>query len=179
MSPRPWVRVSALHEDRLARDLADLRPTHVVSLVDPSLEAHRRPRFAPEVRSFRRSFFDFENEAPGGPVHEVVRELIEFLADWARVAHDARLLTHCHMGVSRSTAAAYLAFAVHAGRGAESRAFADFLAAVNKPWPNRRMIALADELLDCGGALLGPLDAYRAANPRRTEAYARLHRWRA
>ena len=177
MSP-PWVRVSKLHGGRLARDLAEHQPTHVISLLDPSLAPEKVPAFDPRIRAFQRSFFDVEDETSDGPAHRAVADLLEFLEGWVPDAQDARLLSHCHMGASRSTAAAYLAFATHAGPGAEAQAFASFLAATTKPWPNRRMVALADELLGRRGAIVRPLDAYRDANPNRIGAYYRLNKKR-
>ncbi len=171
----PWIRVSKLHDGRLGRDVAALRPTHIVSLLDPSLAPEKVPLFEPGPQTFQRSFFDVEDETASGPVRKVVGELLDFLHAWSAKAADARLLTHCHMGASRSTAAAYLAFAVHAGLGAEGRAFERFLAATNKPWPNRRMVALADDILGRDGALVAPLDGYRDAFPTRIEAYRRLN----
>ncbi|HEX5377223.1 MAG TPA: hypothetical protein VFW47_01540, partial [Phenylobacterium sp.] len=133
------------------------------------------PVFAPDIAAFQRAFFDVEDGSAEGPVHRVVEDLVEFLTDWSRDALHARLISHCHMGASRSTAAAYLALGLHHGPGAETEAFDAFLRVANKPWPNHRMIALADQVLGRGGALVAPLDAYRRANPRRIMAYRRLN----
>jgi predicted protein tyrosine phosphatase len=82
------------------------------------------------------------------------------------------------MGVSRSTATAYTALAIAAGPGHEAAAFDRLLAVTNKPWPNGRVIALADAALARGGAMTAALEAYRAANQRRLHAYRRLNRRR-
>ena len=67
------IRVSAMFDGRLGRDLADFAPTHVVSLLDPTLAPERRPVFAEGPRVFQRSFFDVEDETDDGPEHIVVR----------------------------------------------------------------------------------------------------------
>lgn len=175
MLAAPAIRVSALQEGRLARDIADFRPTHVVSLLDPSLAAHRIPSFPDEICSFQRAFYDVEDAQTDGPVAQVVSELVAFLTDWSRNAAGSRLITHCHMGASRSTAAAYLALAIHHGPGAEVQAFEAFLQVANKPWPNLRMVTLADQILDRGGAVVAPLHDYRQTYPGRIDAYRRLN----
>lgn len=109
---------------------------------------------------------------------DAIASAIVFLTDWAARAATLRLLVHCHMGISRSTAVAYLALAIAGGSDSEADAFAELLRITTKPWPNRLVIALADAELGRGGALIAPLDAYRAAHPRRYRAYGRLNRQR-
>ena len=175
MSAGPAIRVSALQDGRLARDLESFRPTHVVSLLDLRLPDHRAPTFTDDFWIFQRRFDDVEDDRSAGPVHQVIADLIAFLRDWVPSAQDARLLCHCHMGASRSTAAAYIATALHAGPGAEADAFARFLTFTEKPWPNLRMVSLADGMLGRGGALIAPLEDYRRTYPRRIDAYRRLN----
>lgn len=167
------IRVSALFDGRLARDLTAFAPTHVVSLLDPSLAAERRPVFAPGPQVFQRSFFDVEDETIDGPAHAVVRDLVVFLE--AVGAPDARLLSHCHMGASRSTAAAFIALNLRHGPDAEGAAMDELLRITNKPWPNRRLVVLADELMARRGAMVAALDRYRDTCPRRIDAYRRLN----
>jgi predicted protein tyrosine phosphatase len=166
------IRVSAMFDNRLARDLTAFAPTHVVSLLDPSLAAERRPVFALGPQVFQRSFFDVEDETADGPAHAVVRDLVTFLE---AAAPDARLLSHCHMGASRSTAAAFIALNLRHGADAEGVAMDELLRITNKPWPNRRLVVLADELMGRRGAMVAALDRYRDAYPRRIDAYRRLN----
>jgi predicted protein tyrosine phosphatase len=167
------IRVSAMFDGRLARDMAAFAPTHVVSLLDPSLAPERRPVFEDGPKVFQRSFFDVEDETQEGPQHIVVRELVGFLAETA--APDTRLLSHCHMGASRSTAAALIALNLRHGPGREADALDQLLQITNKPWPNRRLVALADEEMARGGRMTAALDLYREAYPRRIDAYRRLN----
>lgn len=170
----PPVRVSALYKGRLARDIDDFAPTHIVSLIDPDLEEHRRPLLPGDAAVIQRPFWDVDSPMAEAADGAAIAALVDFLVDW-REASAARLLVHCHMGVSRSTATAYLALAIAGGPGQEAAAFDRLLAVTNKPWPNPLVIALADERLGRDGALVAPLAAYRAANQRRLHAYRRLN----
>ncbi|MDA0261969.1 MAG: protein tyrosine phosphatase, partial [Proteobacteria bacterium] len=89
-----------------------------------------------------------------------------------------RLLTHCHAGASRSTAAAYIALALRDGPGKELATFRELMVVTRKPWPSRMITAMADDLLSRRGAMLAPLEAYRAKHPHRLAAYVRLYQRR-
>jgi predicted protein tyrosine phosphatase len=167
------IRVSAMFDGRLARDLSAFAPTHVVSLLDPTLAEARRPVFAQGPQVFQRSFFDVEDEARDGPQHAVIRDLVTFLE--GATGPQVRLLSHCHMGASRSTAAAFIALNLRHGPGGEAAALGELLRITNKPWPDRRLVALADEAMARGGAMVSALDGYRDSYPRRIAAYRRLN----
>lgn len=170
----PQLRVSKLHDGRLARDIADFAPTHIVSLIDPIIADDRRPVFPAGAAVLQQPFWDVDRPGKQTADTATIAALIDFLGA-AHTADPARLLVHCHMGVSRSTATAYLALALAAGPGREAAAFEQLLRVTEKPWPNGLIVRLADEALGRGGALLAPLAAYRAAYPRRLEAYRRLN----
>ncbi len=178
MANFPPVRVTSLFADRLAHDIAAFAPTDIVSLIDPDLAGARRPQFSGDAHVLQRPFFDVERPADLSADVDAIAAVIVFLRDWVARADTARLLVHCHMGISRSTAVAYLALALAAGTGGEAAAFAELLRITTKPWPNRLVIALADAELGRGGGLIAPLDAYRAAHPRRYKAYGRLNKQR-
>jgi predicted protein tyrosine phosphatase len=66
---------------------------------------------------------------------------------------ERHLLIHCHMGISRSTAAMAMLL-VQAHPEQDEEAIAERLTAIRpKAWPNSRMIAFADEMLARGGRL--------------------------
>ena len=173
----PPVLVTSLFGGRLGRDLTGFAPTHVVSLVDPDLEDDRRPVFPAGVSVFQRNFYDHDKPGAETADAETMTALVAWLREWAATP-DARLLVHCHMGVSRSTASAYTALAVFAGPGHERAAFERLMTFTNKPWPNKLVVELADAALGLGGALVAPLLDYRRANRRLIGAYARLNRRR-
>jgi 8-oxo-dGTP diphosphatase len=177
----PPIRVSALFRGRLQSDLIEFRPTHVISLLDPSLQPEQIPKFPFNLRVLQLQFFDGDNPTELPPDETTVAQIIGFLSEWVEGLHrndNPRLLVHCHMGASRSTAVALIALAMVYGPGLEREAFAHGLSILNKPWPNLNLISLADRRLALEGALLGQLLTYRAQYPRRHEAYGRLNRLR-
>ena len=91
-------------------------------------------------------------------------------------AAPARLLVHCHAGISRSTASAYIALARDFGLDRADDAFRALLRSPVNPWPNRRLVSLADDALGARGRLLAPLDAYRETNIERLESMMAYHR---
>ena len=68
-----------------------------------------------------------------------------------------RVLIHCEYGVSRSTAAALIMYACWLGPGREREAMGRVLAQRPVAVPNRRMVELADRLLDRESRLIGVL----------------------
>ncbi|MCK6453436.1 MAG: protein-tyrosine-phosphatase [Alphaproteobacteria bacterium] len=71
------------------------------------------------------------------------------------------LLVHCMAGISRSTAAAAILMA-QPNPGREDEAFEALLAIRPRAWPNSRMVALADRLLERQGRLEAALRRYFA-----------------
>lgn len=168
------LKVGGLHT--LAADLPLFRPTHMIRLVDPALPEDRLLLAEPPQGGLLLlRLNDTSHADPLGPTHDHVSEILAFLDSALGGRGPVRLYVHCHAGVSRSTATAYMALACRHGAGREADAFAELLRVTVKPWPNRSLIAHADALLGREGRLLAPLDAYRAANPRRLDAYRRLH----
>jgi predicted protein tyrosine phosphatase len=85
-----------------------------------------------------------------------VRQIIA-LAEDLRSARGL-VLIHCEAGVSRSTAAALIMYACWLGPGYEREAMERVLSLRPIAIPNRRMVALADKLLNREGRLAGVLD---------------------
>jgi predicted protein tyrosine phosphatase len=63
-------------------------------------------------------------------------------------------LVHCHMGISRSTAAMAVLLAQLHPEADEDRIFSRILEIRPQAWPNCVMIELADDLLGRGGRLV-------------------------
>ncbi len=127
-------------------------PVHVIGLLGPGMEHPVLP--VPEERRLRLSFHDVAEERPGflPPDAEHVRTLVDFARRW-RQRSEGALLLHCWMGVSRSPAAAFIVqCAFHPGAdefalARELRSIAPFAT------PNRRLVALADALLEREGRM--------------------------
>ena len=180
MSHPVKIKVGGLHT--IARDIPAFRPTHLIGILDPDTPEPPAYSHAPEERdAMLLRFLDRESVLEHGPQGSHVEQIWDFIGRSYGAASQSpvRLFVHCHAGASRSTATAYLALLHRHGVNAAGDAFAELLQVTNKPWPNRRLVALADEMLQAGGKLLQPLDVYREENPRRLQAYLRLHLRRA
>ena len=86
-----------------------------------------------------------------GATEEDVRQIIA-LAQELRTT-SGRVLIHCEAGISRSTAAALIMYACWLGPGREHEAMTRVLAQRPIAMPNRRIVEIADRLLDRKGRL--------------------------
>jgi predicted protein tyrosine phosphatase len=168
MTARFDLRIGGLHS--IGTEILAFRPTHLLGILDP---LYPEPVCYDHERSARTMlvlrFFDIDVAEPEGPAAAHVEDIMAFV-DKLRMECDhcrPRLLVHCHAGISRSTASAYIALARELGLDRAEDAFAHLLGVTATPWPNRRLVHLADQLLSAGGRLLAPLDAYRTANRHR------------
>ncbi|OSQ48819.1 tyrosine phosphatase family protein [Thalassospira alkalitolerans] len=132
--------------------------SHVLSVVDPEradLDAFNA--YAPHERTILR-FHDIIDDLPDqiAPTPAHVEEVLTFgdgLRNTVDTRQDGHLLVHCHMGVSRSTAAMLTLMAQAQPDIAEDELFAKLRAIRPIAWPNSRMIGFADDLLGRGGKL--------------------------
>jgi len=106
------------------------------------------------ARKLRLLIADVVTES--GATEDDVRQIIA-LAEDLRTGKGL-VLIHCEAGVSRSTAAALIMYACWLGPGWEREAMERVLAQRPIAIPNRRMVALADKLLDREDRLVGVLD---------------------
>ena len=130
--------------------------THVLSILDPEWpDPEAFLTFDPHFRATFR-FHDAIEPAPGVVLPEIpdVEKILAFGRDAGDVSH---LLIHCHMGISRSTAAMLMILA-QAHPGESEDAVADRLVAIRpQAWPNSRMVGFADKLLGRDGRLLAAI----------------------
>lgn len=131
--------------------------THVLSILDPDYPEPEALRTFDRSHRVMLRFHDAIEPTPGlvMPSKHHVQTILDFgrkLPDPAPQP-ESHLLVHCHVGVSRSTAAmACLLTQAHPHEN-EDRIFARLLELRPKAWPNSRMIGFADELLSRGGRL--------------------------
>jgi predicted protein tyrosine phosphatase len=177
MSARFEIKVGGLHS--IGALVTEFRPTHLLGILDPPTPEPAIYDHDPDSRTtLLLRFQDIDAGEPDGPSAEHVAKIIAF-ADQVRSAHaqaPARLLVHCHAGISRSTASAYIALARDFGLERAADAFRQLLRTTVNPWPNRRLVSLADDALGARGRLLAPLDAYRETNIERLESMMAYHR---
>ena len=126
-----------------------LQAGHLVSLVSPD-EQPATPACIALERHHRVGIHDISEPLDGHilPAQTLVEALIDFVHVWR--PDEAPLLIHCVAGISRLMAAALITLVVKAP-GRELDAARHVRGAAAHAYPNRRMIALADQLLGCQG----------------------------
>src|SRR4051812_1442757 len=132
-----------------------LGASHLVSLIDVATLVERPDSIRPENHLYL-GIHDITEPVEGLilPDDEHVRELIDFVSQWDR---RQPMVVHCYAGISRSTAAAFIALCV-ARPDRDEREIARALRnAASFASPNARLIALADRLLQRNGRMIRPI----------------------
>lgn len=136
--------------------------SHVLSIIDP--QEPDPPAFEaydPHHRTLLR-FHDIIDPLPGQemPRPEHVQAILAFGEELA-ASRDGRaqghLLVHCHMGISRSTAAMATLMAQTHPEESEDAVFARLAEVRPQAWPNSVMIGFADEMLGRRGRFVEAL----------------------
>ena len=144
------LTVCGLHEldAHGARDV-----THVLSLLDPGTpEPTAFSTYDPHIRT---TLYFHDAIEPGRDIVLPEMSDIETILAFARDAGDVgHLLIHCHMGISRSTAAMLMVMAQAFPDDLEDTLIDRLTEIRPQAWPNSRMIAFADERLGRNGRLM-------------------------
>lgn len=130
---------------------AEMRISHLVTLINGDTPIVTPPGIEPE-RHLKLSMNDINEPMPGlvHPCEDHVADLIRFALDWDR---RAPLLIHCWAGISRSTAAAFISLCA-INPGADEHGLARALRRASPTaFPNRRLVALADDVLSRQGRM--------------------------
>lgn len=145
--------------------------SHVLSILDPTTPEPDFAGYPPLQRTVLR-FHDVIE--PGDGMVMPTRADVEAILAYGRALDDGtpaegHLLVHCHMGISRSTAAMLMILAQAFPDEAES-ALADRIAGIRpQAWPNLLMTEMADDILQRQGRLreaaIGLYRRYLAVNP--------------
>lgn len=153
--------------------------THVLTLIDPDWpEITAFEAFGAHERKILHCH-DVIDPIPGTtpPSRELVQDVVDFggaVAAEVQAGNRARLLIHCHMGVSRSSAA-MLSFLAQTHRNESVDSLYDRLRTIRpKAWPNSVMVGYIDEHLDFNGALV---EGLRAHYGHRLRAHPRTGEW--
>ena len=144
------LTICGLHELEAhgARDV-----THVLSLLDPGTpEPTAFSTYDPHVRT-TLYFHDAIEPGPNIVLPEMsdIETILAFARDAGDIGH---LLIHCHMGISRSTAAMLMVMAQAFPKDREDSLIDRLTEIRPQAWPNSRMIAFADERLGRNGRLM-------------------------
>jgi predicted protein tyrosine phosphatase len=161
--------------------------THVLSILDPD---HPDPEafqaYDPHHRTILR-FNDVIDPLPGMilPEPRHVEAILRFGKDLAQdraSRTDGHLLVHCHMGISRSTAAMLTLLAQTYPDESEDRLMERLAEIRPQAWPNSLMVQFADDLLSRRGRLTDALRRHYARqihrDPKTAEWMRQLGRGR-
>jgi predicted protein tyrosine phosphatase len=126
--------------------------SHLISLIDEETPV-TRPETIPAENHLYLSINDISEPMDGMVLADEghVRGLIEFVQKWD---HAQPMVIHCFAGISRSTAAAYIALCVARPARDEREIAARLREAASFATPNARLIALADRLLRRNGRMV-------------------------
>jgi predicted protein tyrosine phosphatase len=136
------------------------RPSHMVTLLSPA-EMIDTPKGLPADRHLRIKVNDIAETMPGlvAPDEAMVTRIVKFGGGWTA---DQPMLVHCWAGISRSTATAFI-LACERNPDVGEATIANALRAASRyATPNRRFVALADDLLGRNGRMV---DAVAAIGP--------------
>jgi predicted protein tyrosine phosphatase len=139
-------------------DHSNASVTHVLSILDPMTpEPDAFGEFGEHARLELRFHDVIEEFVPGydSPQPHHIEALLAFGRDLMQEPEgQAHLLVHCHMGISRSTAAAVLLLAEARPQSSARAIMAEIAKVRSKAWPNLRMIEIGDSMLGLNGDLV-------------------------
>jgi predicted protein tyrosine phosphatase len=146
----PFVVVCPLSEVSATVDRS--RASHLISLIDVETMVMRPDTILPENHLYL-GIHDITEPMDGLilPDEEHVSELIDFVQQWDR---KQPMVVHCYAGISRSTAAAFIALCVARPDRDERMIARKLRAAASFAFPNPRLVALADRLLNRQGRMV-------------------------
>ncbi len=148
--------------------IALYRPSHLMSLLRPSAmsqEMGETPSGILPKNHLRLELDDIEAKAEAemtAPEARHVSDLLDFVLKWEK---DAPLLIHCHAGISRSTAAVFIALCALNPERRETEIASLLMARAPHAYPNRGLIRLADRALQREGRMR---DAIKKIPPPKT-----------
>lgn len=131
--------------------------SHVLSILDPDHPVPEAFGSFGEHEKLELRFHDIIEETPGllAPQPGHVGQILGFGRDLlAEPAGMARLLVHCHAGISRSTASMVLILALAMPEQPAQAILERVHSIREKAWPNLRMIEMGDALLGRRGTLV-------------------------
>lgn len=140
----------------LPKVIADRRPSHVLTLLGSDGMIGPLEAFGP--RHLRLSVNDIAEAADGLVLADVdmVQRLIDFGRTWDEAAP---MIVHCWAGISRSTASAFTLACERSPHMDERTIALTMRRAAPHAYPNRRIVALADDLLGRGGRMVDAVEA--------------------
>lgn len=144
----------AIHVCSLARVPAVVeacKASHLVSLINDGTPVERPESILPDRHLFL-GMNDIVSPMDGMvlPSERHVRDYVDFVTGWER---EQPMVVHCFAGISRSTAAAFIAACALAPERDEDEIARKLRAASPIATPNARLVAIADEILGRNGRM--------------------------
>jgi len=151
--PEVHVCPLSLVPDTVAR----ARASHLVTLINDNTLV-TRPQ---SIRAANHLFLGVNDivepmEGMVLPAEDHVRELIDFVDSWDR---ERPIVVHCFAGISRSTAAAFIALCAVSPARDEGEIAKHIRSASRFASPNRLIVSLGDHLLGRGGRMVEAIAA--------------------
>jgi len=142
---------------RLHDTVAQTRASHMVTLLRLIDRVERPSSIAPSNHLILgMDDIDIPMDGYTHPAEEHVHELIEFVRSWDR---RAPLVVHCHAGISRSTAGAFIAAcALNPGRN-EAAIAQTMRQSSATAMPNTLLVGHADRILRRNGRMIAAVEA--------------------
>ena len=154
---RPAGRIHVCSLARLHDTVAESGASHIATLINAATPVERPGHIAAGNHRFL-GFNDITEPMDGmtAPGEEHVAALLDFVRGWDR---EAPMVVHCWAGISRSTAAAFIAVSALNPQRDVAELARTVRALSPSATPNARLVALADDMLSRGGTMV---DAVRA-----------------
>ena len=151
--PAAGVHVCALRH--IPEVVARTGARHLISAINADLAPATPTELLPD-RHLRLDMHDIIEECDGAtaPAEEHVHRLVAFAQGWDG---ESPLLVHCFAGLSRSTAAAFIALCALNPDAPEQKIALAIRRASDTAVPNRRFVALADDVLGRRGRMVSAL----------------------
>ncbi|MDX9998166.1 MAG: protein-tyrosine phosphatase family protein [Phenylobacterium sp.] len=141
----------------LTRVIEARRPSHVITLLDPATLIETPAGIAPD-RHLKVGVNDICEPIEGmvPPDETTIAQVLEFGRTWDE---RAPMVVHCWAGISRSTATAFALACERSPEVSELEIARVMRRAAPHAYPNRRIVALADDLLGRRGRMVDAVDA--------------------
>lgn len=142
--------------DLVETTVADARVSHLITLINGEILIDTPPSIG-EGRHLRLSMNDISEPQDGlvVPSENHVADLIRFALAWDQ---QAPLLIHCWAGISRSTAGAFISLCALNPNADEHTLARALRRASPTAYPNRRLVALADNVLGRAGRMTAAVE---------------------
>jgi predicted protein tyrosine phosphatase len=145
----------------VAAMVQDCRASHLLTCLHETVQT---PITIERARHLRLIMHDISEAIPDHtpPDAEHIGQLIDFAHDWG--GHSA-MVVHCFAGISRSTAAAFIALCAVNPDAPEALIAQRLREASPSAYPNRLMVRLADQALARRGRMIKAVERMSRAEP--------------